>query len=91
VSLRPQTPVALANGDERWGDVVEDEQWVAIERAGWLEPAPVHQAVGMVIAQLGVTSDDALARLREQAARCDRPLLEVAESVISRRLRWVDA
>ena len=71
--------------------LVEDDQWVAIQRAGWLEPTPVHQAVGMVIAQLGVTSDEALARLREHAARLDRPLLEVAESVISRRLRLVDA
>ena len=50
------------------------------------EPLEVHQAVGMVLVQAGVSADEALARLRERAARNDQPLLEVARAVTSRRL-----
>lgn len=48
----------------------------------------VHQASGMVSAQLGVGVRDALLRLRAYAFAHDRPLTEVAKDVVARRLRF---
>jgi len=48
----------------------------------------VHQASGMVAAQLGVTVGVALIRLRAYAFANDRPLNQVAEDVVARRLRF---
>jgi hypothetical protein len=50
--------------------------------------AHVHQAVGMVAAQLDVDITDALARLRAHAYLLDRRLGEVATDVVRRRLRF---
>lgn len=50
--------------------------------------AHVHQAVGMVAAQLDVNITDALARLRAHAYLLDRRLGEVATDVVRRRLRF---
>ena len=47
----------------------------------------VHQAAGMVAAQLEVSIAHALIRLRAYAYACDRPLDQVADDVVSRRLR----
>ncbi|HUP70079.1 MAG TPA: GAF and ANTAR domain-containing protein [Acidimicrobiales bacterium] len=48
----------------------------------------VHQASGMVSAQLEVTVGQALIRLRAHAFGNDRPLVEVARDVVARRLRF---
>ncbi|MDQ6726829.1 MAG: GAF and ANTAR domain-containing protein [Actinomycetota bacterium] len=48
----------------------------------------VHQASGMVAAQLGVSVADALVRLRAYAFGNDRPLPKVAADVVGRRLRF---
>ena len=48
----------------------------------------VHQATGMVSAQLDVSVGDALVRLRAYAFRTDRLLTEVAGDVVARRLRF---
>jgi hypothetical protein len=48
----------------------------------------VHQASGMVAAQLGVSVGVALIRLRAYAFGNDRPLADVAEDVVARRLRF---
>jgi hypothetical protein len=48
----------------------------------------VHQATGMVAAQLGVPVGDALVRLRAHAFRTDRLLTDVAGDVVARRLRF---
>jgi hypothetical protein len=48
----------------------------------------VHQASGMVAAQLDVTVAEALIRLRAYAFGNDRMLSEVAEAVMARRLRF---
>lgn len=48
----------------------------------------VHQASGMVAAQLEVTVAQALIRLRAYAFGNDRPLSEVARDVVDRRLRF---
>jgi len=58
----------------------------------WWTPSPssseIHQATGMVIAQLSVTPRVAYLRLRAHAFAHDRPLTEVARDVIERRLRF---
>ena len=48
----------------------------------------VHQASGMVAVQLGVSVSNALVRLRAYAFGADRPLAEVAQQVVTRRLRF---
>ena len=48
----------------------------------------VHQASGMVSAQLGTTVDHALVRLRAFAFAQDLPLIDVARSVVDRALRF---
>jgi hypothetical protein len=48
----------------------------------------VHQASGMVAAQLGVTVGEAMVRLRAHVFAHNRTLTEVAESVVARRLRF---
>jgi hypothetical protein len=50
----------------------------------------VHQASGMVAAQLDVGVGQALVRLRAHAFGNDRPLAEVAQDVVARRLRFDD-
>jgi GAF domain-containing protein len=48
----------------------------------------VHQASGMVAAQLNVSVGQALIRLRAHAFGNDRPLADVAADVVARRLRF---
>lgn len=50
----------------------------------------VHQASGMVAAQLEVNVAQALIRLRGHAFGHGRPLTEVAQDVVARRLRLID-
>lgn len=50
----------------------------------------VHQAAGMVSAQLGTTIADALVRLRAHAFSTQRPLTDVAADVVRRHLRFAD-
>jgi hypothetical protein len=50
--------------------------------------AAVHQATGMVSAQLGVSIDEAFVRLRAHAYAQDRPLDAIARDVVERRLRF---
>ena len=52
----------------------------------WSSRASVHQATGMVVAQLRVSADDALAILRAHAYADDTTLDEIAAQVIERRL-----
>ena len=47
----------------------------------------VHQASGMVAAQLDVSVGQALIRLRAYAFGNERPLADVAEDVVARELR----
>ncbi len=48
--------------------------------------AEVHQATGMVLAQLDISATDALARLRAYAFLTGRLLIDVAGDVVERRL-----
>jgi hypothetical protein len=63
--------------------------------ASWLEPvvasrAQVHQATGMVMAQLNLSAADALARIRAHAFVTQRLLVDVARDVVARRLDFTD-
>ena len=59
---------------------------------GWAPPATyraqVHQATGMISAQLGVSVAEALVRLRAYAYADGRLIAEVAADVVARRLRF---
>ena len=77
--------------DEGGAPVPDDDH----DPHGWLAGAPlerveVYQATGMIVAQLDVSSDAALARLRATAFVEDRPITEVARDVVERRLRFSD-
>ena len=50
--------------------------------------AEIDQATGMVLAQLGISAQDALARLRAYAFVEQRLLSDVAHDVVTRRLRF---
>jgi len=52
--------------------------------------AEVHQATGMILAQLGISAEAAFARLRAYAYANDRRLGNVAADVVGRRLRFDD-
>ncbi len=50
--------------------------------------AEIHQATGIVLVELGVSAQDALARMRAYAFAEQRLLGDVAHDVVSRRLRF---
>ena len=52
----------------------------------WNDRAEVHQATGMILAQLDVSAQDAFVRLRAHAFATCRPLADVARDVVARRL-----
>ncbi len=56
----------------------------------WSNRAEIHQATGMVVAQLGITATDAFARLRAYAFAAQRPLGEIARDVVARRLHFTE-
>lgn len=77
--------------------LLHDAQWHVNENAGpWASRSQVHQATGMVIAQLHVPSDDALALLRAHAFAQGISLLEVCAAVLRREVdfslgSWTDS
>ncbi len=69
------------------------ESGVEADIEGWLADVPlerveVYQATGMVMAQLAVSPDAALATLRAHAFVHDRPIDAVARDVVARTLRF---
>ena len=52
----------------------------------WNDRAEVHQATGMILAQLDVPVHDAFVRLRAHAFAARRPVADVARDVVARRL-----
>jgi hypothetical protein len=56
----------------------------------WSSPMVLHQATGMVIAQLEIAADDALAVLRARAYASNQSLADVAAEVVARRLDFKD-
>ncbi|GAB2614896.1 GAF and ANTAR domain-containing protein [Kribbella endophytica] len=61
-----------------------------LESGPWGARSEVHQATGMVVAQLRVKPDDAIALLRAHAFSHTMTLAEVAHEVTSRRLKFSD-
>ncbi len=53
-----------------------------------LHSPQIHQATGMISAQLDVEMNEAFARLRARAFADHRPLAELAADVVARRLRF---
>ncbi|OSP43690.1 diguanylate cyclase, partial [Streptomyces sp. 13-12-16] len=71
--------------DLPYGFQGDDEPWLSGLAA---DHDRVHQAVGMIMAQLGIGADEALARLRADAFAHGRTALEVALDVVSHRRRF---
>jgi len=65
--------------------VGEDSVIPEIE-AGFVRMEQVHQATGMVMAQLGIGAEDALARLRGAAFGSGRTLLDMADHIVGGRV-----
>ena len=83
---------ALILSDLATQGVVADLDGHSVEDVSWLaDPhAQVHQAAGMVQAQLKTTTEVALMRLRGYAFTRNVPLAEVARQVVTRALRLTD-
>lgn len=60
----------------------------AAESLDWSDRAQIHQATGMVLAQLRVNPEDALAVIRAHAFSRSTSLLAVAHDVLERRLTF---
>jgi len=54
----------------------------------WASRARIHQATGMVVAQMHVSPDDALAVLRAHAYGQQTTLSEIASAVVERRIKF---
>jgi hypothetical protein len=73
---------ALVQDEESW------EAFAAAEDSSHFYRAAVHQATGVISVQAGVSLAEALIRLRAYAFRQGRPLLEVAQDVVARRVHF---
>ncbi|KQY24809.1 hypothetical protein ASD16_04770 [Cellulomonas sp. Root485] len=58
--------------------------------AAWTDRARVHQATGMVVAQLAIAPEDALAILRAHAFAENASLDQIARAVVDRELNFTD-
>ncbi|MFR0354704.1 ANTAR domain-containing protein [Streptomyces sediminimaris] len=93
-----QDAVALATGltaallgrnpPETWPGEGEVPQGRTMWASDGMHRPVVHQATGMVSVQLDVSLAEALARLRAHAYASGRPLGEVAQDVVARRLSF---
>jgi len=89
VDTRPRLdePVAQFLADAVGVALLKDHDELATELTGpWTNRAQVHQATGMVTAQLGIHPEDALALLRAHAFAHGWPLDRVAAAVVGREL-----
>jgi hypothetical protein len=59
-----------------------------VEQGPWQSRARIHQATGMVVAQLGLAPDDAMAVLKAHAYAGEISLEDVASRVLDRALRF---
>jgi len=56
----------------------------------WATRSQIHQATGMIVAQVGVRTEDAMALLRAQAFARNTSLLQVARDIVGRRINFRD-
>ncbi|MET9546570.1 GAF and ANTAR domain-containing protein [Streptomyces sp. NPDC006627] len=73
---------ALVQNPEPWA------AFAAAEDTSHFYRAAVHQAAGMISVQADVSLAEALIRLRAHAFRHGRPLIEVADDVVARRVHF---
>lgn len=91
----PLTPARLADAlilaDWATAAVIEQVDGHNTSDISWMaDPhVEIHQAVGMVKIQLGVTTEVALLRLRGHAFTAGVPITQVAKQVVTRTLRFV--
>ena len=64
---------------------IGDEGIITEMEAGFVRMEPVHQATGMIMGQLGVGPDQALARLRGAAFAAGIPIIAFAREVVAGR------
>ena len=68
--------------------LLDDTTTGTLPFAAWSDRARVHQATGMVVAQLAIAPDDALAILRAHAFAENATLDEIARAVVDRQLNF---
>jgi hypothetical protein len=85
-------PEALFLADALGAALLQDlESQAEVGLGPWASRSRVHQATGMVIAQLGVGADDALALLRAHAYAHDTSVDTIASQVVRRQLDFTTA
>jgi hypothetical protein len=86
----PERVAFLANavGAALVVDAAEQPDGQAHMGEAWSTRSVVHQATGMVMAQVRVTAEDALALLRGHAYAMGTDVTDVAERVVSRRINF---
>lgn len=78
--------LALLQAQARDSDSAAEDSRLVAHAVG--RHAEVHQATGMISAQLEITTEEAFVRLRAYAYRHERSLKDVAADVVARKLRW---
>ncbi|NUP21271.1 MAG: ANTAR domain-containing protein [Streptomyces sp.] len=82
------TALLYGNPPGAWPGDGEVTQERTMWASGGLHRPVVHQATGMISVQLDVSLAEALVRLRAHAYASGRPLGEVAQDVVARKLRF---
>lgn len=59
-----------------------------VTKEAWATRSQIHQATGMIVAQVGVRAEDAMALLRGQAFARNTSLLDVAHDILERRINF---
>ncbi|MEU3346904.1 GAF and ANTAR domain-containing protein [Streptomyces sp. NPDC006700] len=78
-------PLDADDEDAEDADAAMEASWLSVVAA---EQDEVYQAIGMIMAQLGVGADEALALLRAHAFAQGRTALDAAHEVITHRMRF---
>ena len=61
-----------------------------VSSEAWATRSQIHQATGMIVAQVGVRTEDAMALLRGQAFARNTTLIDVARDIVARRINFRD-
>ena len=61
-----------------------------VSSEAWATRSQIHQATGMIVAQVGVRTEDAMALLRGQAFARNTTLIDVAHDIVARRINFRD-
>ncbi|KRC65490.1 hypothetical protein ASE12_12440 [Aeromicrobium sp. Root236] len=61
-----------------------------VANEAWATRSTIHQATGMIVAQVGVRTEDAMALLRAQAFARNTSLADVAQDIVDRRINFRD-